>query len=183
MEIEIIITFLEMKSPEDLRARLLDRDDLAVARVPAPFPELSRFFYTAVGGDRYWMERLPWTYARWLEYLGRPELQTWAFSVGGVPAGYSEVEAQPLGDVEIVKFGLVPAFIGQGLGAHFLSELLRRVWGRESTQRIWLHTCTLDHPHALANYEARGFTRFRRQAVRKQFPEQSPGPWPGAGPR
>src|SRR5207248_3158440 len=90
--------YLEMTDPSELRPRRSPRTDLALARVPVPMPELNRFFYTAVGGGWYWIDRLPWSYADWRRYLDRPELATWVLSAGGVPAGYVELEAQPGGD-------------------------------------------------------------------------------------
>ena len=72
----------------------------------------------------------------------------------GTPAGYFEIEKRPEGDVEIKNFGLLPAFIGQGLGGRLLT--VERAWAWGAT-RVWLHTCTHDHPHALHNYVARGF--------------------------
>src|SRR4051812_43512164 len=105
-----------MRSPDALRPKAATRPDAAVVRVSNPMPELNRFFYTAIGGDWYWLERLPWTYADWLKYLDRPELETWLVTVAGVPAGYFELERQPGDDVEIVYFGLLPAFVEAELG-------------------------------------------------------------------
>src|SRR5947209_5549532 len=118
MRTSVTITYLEMTSPEQLRPKRSARGDLTVARVAAPLPELNRFFYTAVGGDWYWIDRLGWTHADWLLYLDRPGVETWVLSVAGVPAGYAELTAEPGGDVEVAYFGLLPAFVGVGLGAH-----------------------------------------------------------------
>jgi GNAT superfamily N-acetyltransferase len=74
----------------------------------------------------------------------------------GTPAGYFEIEKRPEGEVEIKNIGLLPAFIGQGLGGHLLTVAVERAWAWGAT-RVWLHTCTHDHPHALRNYVARGF--------------------------
>src|SRR5262245_57300024 len=156
MRIEFRQFFLEMTAPGDLRPARSARPDVSVARVGTPMPELNRFFYTAIGGGYYWLDRLPWTYQRWLEYLARPELETWVLSVAGVPAGYFEMEAQPGGDAQIVYFGLLPAFIGQGLGGHLLTVAVERAWQRRA-RRVWVDTCTLDHPAALVHYQARGF--------------------------
>jgi ribosomal protein S18 acetylase RimI-like enzyme len=179
MTTTVTIWYLEMTSPADLRPRRAERDDLAFARVARPMPELNRFFYTAVGGDWYWLDRLPWTYERWQGYLDRPELQTWVLSVAGIPAGYTELEAQPGGDVEIAYFGLLPAFTGQGLGGHMLTAATERGWAM-GARRVWVHTCTLDHPGALANYQARGFRVYRQEQKVEELPARSPGPWAGS---
>jgi GNAT superfamily N-acetyltransferase len=182
MRVDFTITFLEMTAPDQLRPRRSSRTDLNIVCVQDPLPELNRFFYTAVGGDWYWLERLPWTYRQWLDYLCRPELETWMLLAGGVPAGYFEQEMQPGGSAEIAYFGLLPTFIGQGLGAHLLTAAVERGWER-GARRVWLHTCTLDHPSALANYQARGFRIYDKQQVTKELPAQAPGPWPGARPQ
>ncbi len=182
MDTPIVITHLEMHSPSALRPKPAPRADSLVARVPTPQPELNRFFYSAVGGDWYWLDRLPWTYANWLKYLDRPELETWIVSVGGVPAGYFELERQAPADVEIVYFGLLPAWTGVGLGGWALSEAVRRAWDG-GTKRVWVHTCDLDHPGALSNYLARGFTIFKTESQIESLGPTPPGPWPGAGSR
>src|SRR3954454_24289619 len=121
MRAPVTVTHLHLRAPDQLRPKPAPRPDGAVARLPEPIPELNRFFYTAVGGDWYWIDRLPWTYQHWKSYLERPELETWVLSVDGVPAGYFELEAQAQGDVEVAYFGLLPRFIGQGLGSHLLT--------------------------------------------------------------
>jgi GNAT superfamily N-acetyltransferase len=76
--------------------------------------------------------------------------------VAGTPAGYFEIEKGPEGDVHIVNFGLLPQFIGQGLGGDLLTRAVERAWDWGAT-RVWVSTCSHDHPHALKNYLARGF--------------------------
>lgn len=180
MRVTVTITHLEMRSPDELRPKPVPRSDATVARVLTATPELNRFFYTAVGGRWYWLERLPWAYGDWMRYLDRPELETWVVNVAGIPAGYFELERQPPGDVEIVYFGLLPAHTGRGLGGWALSEAARRAWAM-GAERVWVHTCDLDHPGALANYLARGFRPFQVETKEEDLPPRSPGPWPGAG--
>jgi GNAT superfamily N-acetyltransferase len=175
---EVTIRHLEMTSPGDLRPKRSSATGVAFARVRRPMPELNRFFYSAVGGDYFWLERRPWTLSQWAEWAGRAELETWVLSVDGIPAGYSELERQP-GQVEIKYFGLLPAFVGQGLGAHLLTESVERAWAL-GPSRVILNTCNLDHPQALANYLARGFREYRTEVQHKELPPRAPGPWEGA---
>lgn len=142
-------------------------------------PELNRFLYTAVGGAWYWTDRLAWTYQQWLDYLNRPEVQTWVGYVQGTPAGYFELEKQPEENVEIAYFGLLPQFIGKGLGGHLLTRAVEQAWAMRA-KRVWVHTCTLDAPAALANYQARGFRIYKEVVSEETLPDQTPDPWPGA---
>ena len=171
---------LEMRDPGDLRPSRPPRADLEVRQARAPCPELNRFFYTAVGGDWFWIDRLKWSYERWLSYLDRPELETWIGFTAGTPAGYFELEAQLGSNVEIVYFGLLPQFTGQGLGGMLLTAAIERAWQMGPTW-VWMHTCSLDHPSALANYLARGFRIFKEEVAHEDLPNEAPGPWPGSG--
>ncbi|MFF0741641.1 GNAT family N-acetyltransferase [Streptomyces sp. NPDC004111] len=161
-------------------------DTLRVVRAEVPSPEFSRFLYTAVGGDIRWTDRLPWSYEQWQRVVDRPGVETWVAYDRGTPAGYVELEAQDEGAVEIVYFGLVPAFRGRRIGGHLLSQGILRAWDlaerhpdRTPTQRVWLHTCSKDGPHAMDNYLKRGFRLFDTK-VEKEPEVANPGPWPGA---
>ena len=112
-------TYLEMTSATEA-ASFDRRRRLDVRRAEVPCPELNRFLYTAVGSDWWWYGRLGWSRAQWLAYLDRPELETWVAYLSGTPAGYFELEAQRGSDLELVHFGLLPMFIGRGLGSELL---------------------------------------------------------------
>ena len=137
-------------------------------------PGFSRYLYGAVGAEWQWYERLVWTRDQWLAYLERPEQETWVGYLQGTPAGYFELERQARDSVEIVYFGLMPDFIGRGLGGVLLSAAVRRAWDI-GAQRVWVHTCTLDHEHALQNYLSRGFSIFKVERERRDGSIQSDG--------
>jgi GNAT superfamily N-acetyltransferase len=180
---EVETYYLEMTAPGDLRPARRSVDGFGVERAAIPSPALNRFFYTAVGGDWFWIDRLGWGWDLWLAWLDRPEHETWIGSLDGTPAGYFELERQaaPAGDdVELVYFGLLPGFLGRGLGGLLLTAAVARAWGMEGTRRVWVHTCSLDGPAALANYQARGFRLYATEKHLKELPAEPPGPWPGA---
>ena len=160
--------YLEMTDRAQLRPKGSSRTDLEFQRVEPPDPSINCIFYQEVGRAWQWRDRLPWTAEQWKGYVERLELQTWIARVGGTAAGYAELELQADRNVEIVYFGLLPAFLGQGLGGHFLTETVERAWGL-AADRVWVHTCSLDHPAALANYLARGFRQFREETSNQQF--------------
>ncbi|MGE0157940.1 MAG: GNAT family N-acetyltransferase [Gemmatimonadales bacterium] len=176
MDRRVTITYLEMRSPAEAVPYTRERR-LEVRRAEIPSPELSRFLYVAVGSTWWWQERLSWDRDRWMLWLDRPEVETWIGYRSGTPAGYFELERQPGRMTEIAYFGLLPSFIGQGLGAELLSAAVERAW-QLSTERVWVHTCTLDHPSALPNYEARGFRVYDAVEKTAWLPDVKPTPWP-----
>lgn len=147
---------LEMDGPEALIAKTVQRDAVAVRRVKLPLPAFNRFLHEAVGAEFRWDGRDDWSFEDWVTYVDRPELETWVLYVQGTPAGYFETEHFDDGSARIHNFGLMRPFFGRGLGAHLLSCAARRAFER-GAERLWVQTCTKDHPHALRNYQARGF--------------------------
>jgi GNAT superfamily N-acetyltransferase len=177
--VQVTTWFLQMTDPGRLAPRPDPNPDLEVRRAELPCPELSRFLYTAVGADWYWIDRLPWSWDRWMEWVDRPELETWVGYLRGTPVGYFELEHA--GDaVEIASFGLLPAFIGRGVGTRLLDFALRRGW-ELATARVWVHTCSLDGPAALRTYQARGLEIYDERVDDVELPEAKLEPWPGAG--
>ena len=177
----IVTHHLEMTEPSQLVTARKPHTSFSLVQVEIPCPALNRFLYTAVGGDWYWVDRLAWSYEQWCIYLERVGVETWVAYVSGTPAGYFELEIQVGGNVEIVNFGLLPQFIGHGLGGALLTATVERVWALGAC-RVWVHTCSLDHPNALPGYQARGFRVFNMVHTTEELPERSPGPWPGAFP-
>lgn len=180
MVVDVTTYYLQMLSPSELRPSSAVVEGLEVRQARVPLPELNRFFYTAVGGEWYWIDRLGWTYEQWRQWVERPELETWLAYLEGTPAGYCELERQGEA-VNIAYFGLIPRFIGRGIGGVLLTRCLERAWAM-GAKRLTVNTCTLDGPQALANYQARGFKLYRQETAPKELPDQPPGPWPGSRP-
>lgn len=153
-------THLEIVSP-DQWVRRSDADfDLHARECVVKQPRFNRFLYEYVGANWKWTFRLGWTDQRWRDYAAADDLRTFvAYSEGSV-AGYYELQRQEAGNVEIMIFGLTPEFIGLGYGGPLLDSAVAKAfaWG---ARRVWVHTCTDDHPSALANYEKSGFRVFK----------------------
>jgi GNAT superfamily N-acetyltransferase len=174
-------TYLELTSLDRLVPARDPGPEVAFVRARIPSPELNRFFYLAVGADFFWRDRVGWTYARWLAHLDRPGYETWYLTCQGTPAGYVELDAGRPPDVEIANLGLLPSFVGRGLGGWLLDRAGRRCF--ELGSRVWLHTCTLDGPGALPSYRRRGFEPFDVTESTVELPPTPHEVWPGAGPR
>jgi ribosomal protein S18 acetylase RimI-like enzyme len=158
-------TYLEMRDRAALRPARVNTPDIIISRVDAPAPSLWRWLYTEVGRAYRWFDRLGWTDADANTYLQDPRVSLWLLTVQGETAGYFELRQEDDGAVEIVYFGLLPAFTGQHLGGHLLTEAVERAWSLGAS-RVWLHTCSFDHPAAIPNYIKRGFTVFRIEQYR-----------------
>ncbi|MBD2215397.1 GNAT family N-acetyltransferase [Nostoc linckia FACHB-104] len=179
MLVEVTTWYLEMLDPKHLRPSAPGDYPLRIEQAKIPSPELSRFLYSSVGGNYYWIDRLSWNYERWQMYLNRQDVETWVAYISGTPAGYIELERQPQDNVEVAYFGVLPQFIGQRLGGHLLSVGVQRAW-EMGAKRVWVHTCSLDSPHALANYQARGFQIYQQEVHSQELPDKPIGPWRGA---
>jgi GNAT superfamily N-acetyltransferase len=176
--VQVTTWFLEMTDPRRLPPAPEPDPALEVRQAEVPSPELSRALYVAVGSDWYWTDRLGWSWSRWHDWLARPELETWVAWVRGTPAGFAELERD--GDaVEIASFGLLPAFIGRGLGSRLLDFVIRRAWAL-GPRRVWVHTCSLDGPAALRTYQGRGLELYDERTEEALLPDEPPEPWPGA---
>lgn len=156
----VVVTYLEMRergafvpaaTREGLSARLLDPAD----------PAFNERMYRDVGGPWGWTDHLGRTPAEWATYATQSYLRTYELRHEGERVGYFELLGHRDGSMEIAYFGLLPIFVGRGLGAGALSLCLAAAWELEPT-RVWVHTCTLDHPNALPSYVARGFTPYRQ---------------------
>ena len=155
-----IVSHLEMKSREDFSPAKVPAG-LTIEKVEARDGLVNQQMYREVGADWDWTDRLVWSQEQWEEYAGQEGFETWLTYWEGELAGYFELEKQDGGNVEMVHFGLLPGMIGKGIGSAMLSLAVTQAWSRAETKRVWLHTCTEDHPHALANYHKRGFRLFK----------------------
>jgi len=161
-------TYLQLTDPSQFRTAFGDFPDIAIARAPQPQPELYRMCYQTVGEAFHWRDRWDWTDQEIAAHLADPAIQLFvamrqAGKTKAALAGWYELRRVAEDDsVEIAYFGIVAAEFGRGFGKHLLSSAVRAAWALGS-RRVWLHTCTLDHPNALPNYVARGFMPYRTE--------------------
>jgi len=119
-------------------------------------------FIFRVGEQWEWIDKRPWTTEQWKEYATAPELHSFAGYYDDLLAGYYELRRDTDGGVEIAYFGLLPEFIGRGLGGVLLTSAIEQAWRMQpNPSRVWVHTCNRDHPEALANYQARGMIVYK----------------------
>jgi GNAT superfamily N-acetyltransferase len=160
--VKVTRTYLEMRDPESLNAAVCDDPRVGLEQIADCPASLFRYLYTEVGRNYHWIDRLGWTDEEIVTHVNRPEVSLWLLTQDDGPAGYFELCGCEDGSIEIAYFGLLPGFIGRGLGKYLLSRAVTQAWA-SGANRIWLHTCTLDDPAAMPNYLKRGFTPFKME--------------------
>lgn len=161
-------TYLELTDRAQFKPAFGSFPGIAIGRARKPQPELYRLCYRTVGEEFHWRDRWNWSDAEIAAHLADPAIQLFvAMRVADAQdprlAGWYELRRVAEDQsVEIAYFGIVKHEFGRGFGKHLLSTAVRDGWTL-GPQRVWLHTCTLDHPNALPNYIARGFTPYRTE--------------------
>lgn len=172
---EVVRTHLEM---HDARALRRSRPPSEDARLE-PWPDITaadyRAIYTRVGETWQWRDRLAASQPELGAYLALPGVHIWALRVDGDTAGFFELQRYDDGRVEIMYFGLAPEYIGRGLGGWMLTRAVEEAFALGAAP-LTLHTCTLDNPHALPNYLARGFTITREERYVTEPPSRAVRP-------
>lgn len=144
------------------------RSELTVLSVRVPSVPYYRFLYNAVGSDYHWLTRRKMSDEQLAKILSEPGNELHVLHVEGSPAGFAELDRRQPDDIELVQFGLMPQYIGQGLGKWFLQWTIDRVWSYEP-RRFWLHTCSLDHAAAVPNYRKAGFELYQEEVIRREL--------------
>jgi GNAT superfamily N-acetyltransferase len=160
-------TYLELTDRSAFREAFGSFPALLVRRVEQPTPRLYRLCYRTVGEAYHWRDRWDWSDDQIRAHLAQPGITLYLATEHDRFMGFYELSREDDGAVELAYFGLAPDAIGRGLGRHLLSCAVRDAWA-SGTSRVWVHTCTLDHPHALANYRSRGFVPYRTEQYEVQ---------------
>lgn len=158
---KVKVTYLQMFTrPQEAVPR--PRDGVAVVHAKKPTVSYYRFLYETVGREYDWPRCKKATDAELAALLHDSRFEVHVLMVDGVPAGLAELDRRTEGEIELVSFGLMPEFIGQGLGRYFLQWTIDKAWSY-GPKRFWLHTDTKDHPVALSNYLKRGFSVYKEE--------------------
>ncbi len=164
MMIPVQRNFLELKDLKNLKTNLTNKNKYLVKKIKPDF-QLNKFFYKQVGKKHRWIDRLSWSDEKWINYISNKNLETYIICESEKLVGFFELLNNPeLQETEISYFGLLEEYIGKGIGGYALSVAIRKSF-EKNIKRVWLHTCTLDHPNALKNYIARGMTIFKKENI------------------
>lgn len=174
MLVDQIVTFLEMTSPDQLIASRAPTAAITLTSVGAAELALIRSTHDRIATPHHWSS-LAWSEQHWLNLLAYSGVRTWIARLGEEVIGLVQLRPHPPRDVQITKFGLVPEFLGRGLGGHLLTLATRLAWDLGNVDRVWVQTTSLDHPHALSNYRHRGFRPFRVEHRLHEIPTRTHG--------
>tara|TARA_X000000368_G_C22554690_1_gene503743 strand:+ start:7 stop:510 length:504 start_codon:yes stop_codon:yes gene_type:complete len=127
--------------------------------------QLNKFFYKNIGKKHKWLDRLIWTEEQWIEYVSSTKVKTYVFKYKDELVGYFElIFHYEKTEVEIAYFGILEEYQNKKLGSYLLSEAIKKSFDK-NINRVWAHTCSLDHKNALNNYMARGMKIFKTETV------------------
>ena len=162
---EVKRSYLEINSPQDLKEVPKPFEDYSLNLLDPINFQLNKFFYKNVGKKHKWIDRLVWTETQWINYVSNKNVRTFIFKNKEDLAGFFELIFHPeKREIEIAYFGLLEEYQNKKLGSYLLSEAIKRSF-EYSINRVWLHTCSLDHKNALSNYVARGMKIFKTEIV------------------
>ena len=164
MMIPVQRNFLELKDLKNLKTNSINKNKYLIKKIKPDF-QLNKFFYKQVGKKHRWIDRLSWSDEKWINYISNKNLETYIICECEELVGFFELLHNPeLQETEISYFGLLEEYIGKGIGGYALSVAIKKSF-EKNIRRVWLHTCTLDHPNALKNYIARGMTVFKKEKI------------------
>jgi GNAT superfamily N-acetyltransferase len=157
--------YLEINSLTDLNDSNTSPEGYSVEPIqPADF-QLNKFFYKNVGKKHHWVDRLIWTDKQWIEYTSDKKVKTYILKRYEDLAGYFElIIHKDKNEVEIAYLGLLEEYLNKKLGSYLLSSAIKNSF-EFNPQRVWVHTCSLDHKNALMNYTARGMKIFKKETI------------------
>ncbi len=180
-QVDTLVTYLEMTVPPAPPPMAPPRPGLEVRLARRPTTSFYRYLYWTIGEDWTWVVRRLLTDDELRAILEDPAVEVNVLWVDGVPAGYAELDRRQPPDIELAYFGLLPEFIGQGLGRWLLDWTIRHAW-RARPRRLWVHTCDLDHPRAVGVYQNSGFRVYDQRLEQLVLPDGMRWPErPGAG--
>ena len=163
---EVQRNYLEINSIQNLNKVIEPDGDYSLSLLEPINFQLNKFFYKNVGKKHKWIDRLIWTETQWIDYVSNKNVKTYVFKFKNDLAGFFElISHDEKKEVEIAYFGLLEEFQNKKLGSYLLFKAIQKSF-KGDTNRVWVHTCSLDHKNALNNYIARGMKIFKTETVK-----------------
>ena len=162
---EVKRNYLEINSLDDLNQRSKPSDEYSLNLLDPIDFQLNKFFYKKIGNKHKWVDRLIWTEEQWINYVSNKNISTYVLKCKGDLVGFFElIFHQEQNEIEIAYLGILEEYHNKKLGSYLLSEAIKESF-KNKINRVWVHTCTLDHKNALNNYMARGMKIFKTEIL------------------
>ena len=163
---EVKRNYLEINSLNDLKEGKQPSQDYKVNLIEPIDFQLNKFFYKNIGKKHKWIDRLIWTEEQWIKYVSNKNVKTFVLKNKKDLVGFYElIFHDEKKEVEIAYFGILEEYQNKKLGSFLLSDAIKKSF-QQNVERVWLHTCSLDHKNALNNYLSRGMKIFKSEIVR-----------------
>ena len=163
---EVKRNYLEINSLNDLKEGKQPSQDYKVNLIEPTDFQLNKFFYKNIGKKHKWIDRLIWSEEQWIKYVSSKNVKTFVLKNNKDLVGFFELIIHfEKKEVEIAYFGILEEYQNKKLGSFLLSDAIKKSF-QENAERVWLHTCSLDHKNALNNYLSRGMKLFRSEIVK-----------------
>jgi GNAT superfamily N-acetyltransferase len=163
---EVQRNYLEINSIQYLNEVIKPSKDYSLKLLEPINFQLNKFFYKNIGKKHQWKDRLAWTETQWIDYVSSKKVKTFILKYKDDLAGFFElIFHTEKKEVEIAYFGLLEEFHNKKLGSYLLTEAIKNSF-KENINRVWVHTCSLDHKNALNNYIARGMKIFKTEIIK-----------------
>ena len=165
MIVKVDRNYLEINSIKDLKVSKNPNKNCKINLIDPPDFQLNKFFYKQVGKEHRWIDRLVWDDNKWISYVENPKVKTYILKDIENLVGYFEIIFNfEKKHSEIAYFGILSEYLGKKYGGYLLSEAITKSF-EKSIERVWVHTCSLDHKNALKNYQARGMKIFKSEKI------------------
>ena len=162
---EIKRNYLEINSLEDLNQGSKPSNDYSLNLLNPINFQLNKFFYKNIGNKHKWVDRLIWTEEKWIDYVSNKNVKTYVLKSKKDLVGFFElIHHQEKKEVEIAYLGILEEYHNKKLGSYLLTEAIK-ISFKNKINRVWVHTCTLDHKNALNNYMTRGMKIFKTEII------------------
>ena len=163
---EVKRSYLEINSIQELKLVPKPSKDYSINLLDPVNFQLNKFFYKNIGKKHMWVDRLVWLESKWIDYVSDKKVKTYVFKYKNDLAGFFElIFHYEKKEVEIAYFGLLEEYQNKRLGSYLLHEAIKRSFIK-NINRVWVHTCTLDHKNALNNYISRGMKIYKTEIIR-----------------
>ena len=163
---EVQRNYLEINSIQDLNEVVQNTEDYSLILLKPPNFQLNKFFYKNIGKKHKWIDRLVWTDIQWINYVSNKKVKTYVLKYLDDLVGFFELIIHcDQKETEIAYLGILEEYQNKKLGSYLLSEAIKNSFALH-TNRVWVHTCSLDHKNALNNYISRGMNIFKTEIVK-----------------